>query len=1182
MTMDSDNDPESILDRVVQDFVDAQLQGRAPDIEEIVRAHPELERQIRQRIQSLHEVNDLFAGLVQDAGNPDTASFDPDLIGRRLGDFEILRLIGKGGMGAVFLARQVSLGREVALKVIADVGGSQSKSLERFRREATVLAQLSHPHIVPIHDIGQEGPYAYFAMEYVRGVSLDAILAAVRRAGPAQKASDILRKCFTQPVADDAPEQQGQPHAAAGAQIDRDYIVAISNIVVEVASALQCAHDRGILHRDVKPSNILIDSDARAKLVDFGLARAQSHPSLTAAGEFFGTPSYTSPEQIRSPESADGRADVYSLAATYYECLTLRRPFEGDTVNETLTNVLNRDIIPPRRHSPRLAPDLNTVLLHALEKQPQDRYQSAADFAADIQNVLEFKPITAKRPSLTRVAYRAVRRNRMTSTAIVVALIAVALCSVLISARGEQRRKAVAVELWDTGTREFDAGRYENALESFEEYLRIKPTDAEAYRKAGCCYYSLHRDREAVDAYTHALQIDPNLPDQYPLLAQAYDRLGQPEAAIIAYERAIRAEPNNLPLYRYLATSYEMMERHNKALETYRRLERIVPQSSRSLSDLAELGKAYYRLGRYNEAVAILTTVAEGLPDSGWAHRYLAWSYERLGDSARAAKAYEECAKALQRYACLRPSADSWSDLADTYFQIRQYGKSIETYRHVLEMSPNCLSAYLGLGKVYQRLRQPDESLKAYKQALQIDPNSVKAYLGLGRALSDRGAYHDANEAFMRAAKLDPRSDDPYVALGAMYFDRHLPEDAVQYLERAREINPDDVQTRSFLAMARSLWGQQLFSQGLYENSLVQFRLAADIDPNRAATYVALGTTYEMLGSSRDAIAADEHAIRLDPKCASAYLGLYRIYLAVKRFTESLLYLEKAIELDPKILPTKLLAQCYALLGRQFVIYPRSYEEASKACKRAIDLDPICAEAYVVLAFVYAHGDSPTEALKSLQRAIEIDPNTTTGENRCDAYEEIGLSFLRSGALPDALEVIQRAAAIAPNRARTQQVLGQAYAMLGSYEESLAHLRRAAAIDPNNILTYCALGHTYHLSRSYRDAIRAYEQAMKLDPNNSMPVAFLAELYMTCEDAAVRDVPKAISFAQKACELTKYQDEDDLFILAGAYAASGDFEKAVQYQEKAVQLAVGDKKKTDEELLAKYRTVEPKTRPAHE
>jgi serine/threonine protein kinase len=345
-----DSDPQDVLGRVVQDYVDAQLQGRNPDIEEVIRSHPELEQQIRQRIRSLQEVDGLFASLVQDANGPAAPALEDDLIGRRLGDFEILGLVGRGGMGAVFLARQISLGREVALKVIADVAGRHSKNLERFRREATVLAQLSHPHIVPIHDAGQEGPYGWFAMEYVRGVSLDAIIMAVRHANPAQKASDVLRECLKQPPANDAPGRKRQSRTGAGAQIDRDYIVTVSNIVIELASALQCAHDRGILHRDVKPSNILIDSNGQAKLVDFGLARPQSHPSLTVTGEFFGTPNYVSPEQIRNPENADGRSDVYSLAATYYECLTLRRPFEGDTVNETLTNVLAREVVPPRKH----------------------------------------------------------------------------------------------------------------------------------------------------------------------------------------------------------------------------------------------------------------------------------------------------------------------------------------------------------------------------------------------------------------------------------------------------------------------------------------------------------------------------------------------------------------------------------------------------------------------------------------------------------------------------------------------------------------------------------------------------------------------------------------------------------------------------------------------------------------
>jgi len=414
MTPPPDSDPAKTLDQIVQDFLDAQLQGQDPDIEEIIRAHPKLEHQIRRRLNSLQEVDGLFAGLVeQGKEDPVATALEYDMIGQQLGDFEILKLIGRGGMGAVFLARQHSLDREVALKVIAEVGGGQSKTLERFKREATVLAKLSHAHIVPIYEVGQQGPYAYFAMEYVQGVSLDSMLTAVRQAESTEKASKLVHTFLQQPVEQNRPTQIDETSVPAGAQIDRDYIVTISKIMLDVLAALQYAHGQGVLHRDIKPSNILIDPSGTAKLVDFGLARAQSHPSITVTGEFFGTPNYVSPEQIRNPESVNHRSDLYSLAATYYECLTLRRPFQADTVNETLTNVLSREIIPPRRHSPRLSPDLNTVLLHALEKLPQDRYQSADYFATDIQNVLEFRPIEAKRPGPATRACRTLHRNKL-------------------------------------------------------------------------------------------------------------------------------------------------------------------------------------------------------------------------------------------------------------------------------------------------------------------------------------------------------------------------------------------------------------------------------------------------------------------------------------------------------------------------------------------------------------------------------------------------------------------------------------------------------------------------------------------------------------------------------------------------------------------------------------------------
>jgi serine/threonine protein kinase len=439
MAEPAENNQENIIEQAIQQFVDAQLRGQNPDINELVKKYPEFEDRIRQRIQNFQRINGLFECLMQE----DDSDFAPEisehnLIGQTLGDFKILSIIGTGGMGAVFLAHQISLDRDVALKVISDISGARGKSIERFKREAKVLARISHPNIVPIYEVGQEGPYSYFAMEYVKGVSLNKVVDAVRKAAASQKASDVMSKC----LAEGAICGEKQTEAGdSGAEIDTDYIVSISRIIISIASALDYAHKQGVLHRDVKPSNILIKPDGTAKLVDFGLARAETQQTITVSGEFFGTPTYVSPEQIRKPETVDCRSDIYSLAATYYECLTLRPPFEGNTVNETLTRVISRPVVPPKKYCPRLSTDFNTVLLHALEKSPEDRYHTAADFSADIQNVLDFRPITAKRPSITRRTYKTLRRNPLKFVMVVVCILVIILGYFLFSNYTQKRNK---------------------------------------------------------------------------------------------------------------------------------------------------------------------------------------------------------------------------------------------------------------------------------------------------------------------------------------------------------------------------------------------------------------------------------------------------------------------------------------------------------------------------------------------------------------------------------------------------------------------------------------------------------------------------------------------------------------------------------------------------------------------
>jgi eukaryotic-like serine/threonine-protein kinase len=318
-----------------------------------------------------------------------------DFIGKRLGDFELVREIGRGGMGVVFEARQISLNRKVALKVLAGVSLS-GKAIERFHREAEAAAKLHHTNIVPVYATGEESGIHFYAMELVDGPSLDQIVkdlalrkSAVRKAErPEEKdpieLAQVSQKTMlpdlelTGPYIDPPvfPLSLTPTPSGSGLTSGNIYFDTVAKVMADVAGALDHAHKSSIIHRDIKPSNLLLSSDGRLSVNDFGLARMLEQPGMTITGEFVGTPAYMSPEQITAGRiPIDHRTDIYSLGATLYELLTLQRPFNGERRDQVLAQVVQKEPRPPRKINPKVPVDLETVCLKCLEKDPDRRYQ---------------------------------------------------------------------------------------------------------------------------------------------------------------------------------------------------------------------------------------------------------------------------------------------------------------------------------------------------------------------------------------------------------------------------------------------------------------------------------------------------------------------------------------------------------------------------------------------------------------------------------------------------------------------------------------------------------------------------------------------------------------------------------------------------------------------------------------
>jgi len=324
---------------------------------------------------------------------PPTSPF----VGKRLGDFRVLGAIGRGGMGLVFEAEQLSLGRRVALKVL-DPSRIGPHSLERFQREARAAARLSHPGIVRILAFGEEHGMPYLAMECIDGITLASALQTLRPRD--RRTARAFREALGQLPKPDESESSD------------DYAVLVGTILAQVAEAVEHGHRQGVIHRDLKPANILLRRDGTPVITDFGLARDADGSSLTGSGDVLGTIAYMSPELLapgRKP--ADPRVDVYSLGVTLYEALTLRPPFDAEGRDQLVSQVLATNPVPPRKLERRLSRDAETIVLKAMDPDPARRYPSAHAMALDLRRFVRSEPIHARPPGVGVHLRRWMRRR---------------------------------------------------------------------------------------------------------------------------------------------------------------------------------------------------------------------------------------------------------------------------------------------------------------------------------------------------------------------------------------------------------------------------------------------------------------------------------------------------------------------------------------------------------------------------------------------------------------------------------------------------------------------------------------------------------------------------------------------------------------------------------------------------
>jgi serine/threonine-protein kinase len=838
------------LDGILASYLNAAQLGQAPNREKLLEEHPHLKSELSQFFRD-HELMNrvttpLRSALAGDNGKP----------GQVIGGYELLGKIAQGGMGVVWRALQKNLNRVVALKTLRAGPQATAPDRRRFRAEAEAVARLEHPHIVPIYEVGEEKGELYFSMKLFEGGSL--------AQAKARLAAD--------------------PRATA-------------QVMATVSSAVHYAHQRGILHRDLKPGNILLDQQGQPHVGDFGLAKripgsagALESSGITQSGAILGTPSYMAPEQATGkPEAVTTAVDVYSLGAILYELLTGRPPFKGETLFETLCMLLEQEPVPPRTLNPRADRDLETICLKCLEKKPAGRYPTAQALADDLQRFLAGEPIEA-RPLTTVQRFGRWCRRQPVLAGLSAALLLCFLTGFALVAWQWRRAEDHAKKAQDNFVQ---ATKDRLEAESQSQRAEKNAAAAEAARRDAETNARLAR-QERADAEKQKQRAEENF-------RLAHDAVNNLSTRLTEAMQNLEEMPGRK----------EVLEQARKYYQTFLKQSADNPALQQDLADV-------------NVHLALINRATGSKADALAAERMALELYEKL----HAAKPDDPV---LQQ-----KLADTMLHVGLSYHEVGQDDASIVCYRQAralfdkfLQQRPDDLNLLSGLSKVLHNLGvrtvydlRPVESLGYFQEALKyqeklvaLKPNDAFVlnslagiHSGIAHCQSDQRQFKEALASLEKAEAIRNKlvQQHPQAAqfqrdLGEVYYNKAVQyrklgqtAEALAYDERAHALydklvqdHPGVTQFQRDLAGSEIKLGEARRNAGRSDEALTCFQNARALQDRLvkknpgvpayrkalSGTWFQIGVTYAALGNKAEALLAYqksrdlmEKLIEADPK----------------------------------------------------------------------------------------------------------------------------------------------------------------------------------------------------------------------------------------------------------------------------------------------------------------------------